>query len=217
VLGTLPGTANGLINATIVSMLLVALPWDDRVTRSVGESELANRLAAPAEWLEARLGPIFNPAFERTLSKLTVQPESRESIRLPFTLTTATPRPDLEAKMLELVNDERKTQGLRPLQADAEATAVSRAHSQDMLARSYFSHVTPDGADPYDRMRRAMLTFRVAGENLALARTLPMAHQGLMDSPGHRANILRPAFGRVGIGVLDGGRYGLMVTQTFRN
>jgi uncharacterized protein YkwD len=66
-------------------------------------------------------------------------------------------------------------------------------------------------------MRRGGLKSRAAGENLALARTLPMAHQGLMDSPGHRANILRPAFGRVGIGILDGGRYGLMVTQNFRN
>ena len=52
---------------------------------------------------------------------------------------------------------------------------------------------------------------------LALARTLDMAHTGLMNSPGHRANILNPAFGRVGIGILDGGRHGLMVTQTFRN
>jgi uncharacterized protein YkwD len=66
-------------------------------------------------------------------------------------------------------------------------------------------------------MRRSRLRFLAAGENLALARTLPMAHQGLMNSPGHRANILRASFGRVGIGIADGGRYGLMVTQNFRN
>ncbi|MDQ3129497.1 MAG: colicin V production protein, partial [Acidobacteriota bacterium] len=45
----------------------------------------------------------------------------------------------------------------------------------------------------------------------------PIAHTGLMNSPGHRANILQPNFGRVGIGVLDGGRRGLMITQNFRN
>jgi len=44
-----------------------------------------------------------------------------------------------------------------------------------------------------------------------------IAHAGLMNSPGHRANILRPQFGRVGIGIMDGGVHGLMVTQNFRN
>jgi uncharacterized protein YkwD len=66
-------------------------------------------------------------------------------------------------------------------------------------------------------MRAKKVKFLTAGENLSLARTLIMAHEGLMNSPGHRANILQPAFGRVGIGILDGGIYGIMVTQNFRN
>jgi uncharacterized protein YkwD len=217
VLGMIPGAANGLINATIVSMLLVGLPLSDGVTRIVSGSVLADRLTAPAEWLEARLRPIFDPAVEKTLSRLTIAPESRESVRLPFTVQNVKQRPDLEARMLLALNEERRAQGLAPLQADPEAAAVARAHSKDMFARGYFSHITPQGDGPFDRMRRAGLRFRAAGENLALARTLPTAHQGLMASPGHRANILRPAFGRVGIGIVDGGRYGLMVTQKFRN
>jgi uncharacterized protein YkwD len=216
-LGVLPGAATGLINATIVSMLLLALPLSDAITRTTSESVLAQRLSAPAEWLEARARPIFMPAFDRMLSKLTVQPGSRDSVKLPFTVKDPKPRPDLEASMLVLLNDERRAHGLRPLQADPEAAEVARAHSRDMFQRSYFSHVTPQGEDPFERMRRSKLRFLAAGENLALARTLPAAHEGLMNSPGHRANILRPAFGRVGIGVVDGGRYGLMVTQNFRN
>jgi len=216
-LGVLPGAGNGAINATVVSMFLLALPLDDAFSRKVSESVIVGRLSEPAEWLEARLGPIFNPAFERTLSRLTVRPGSRESLSLPFKVSAAPPRPELEARMLELVNQERARAGLRPLQADAEARDVARAHSQDMFQRGYFSHVTPDGKDPFDRLRGAGVRFLNAGENLALARTLPMAHQGLMDSPGHRANILRPQFGRVGIGIVDGGRHGLMVTQNFRN
>lgn len=216
-IGVLPGAGNGAINATVVSMLLLALPLDDAFSRKVGESVIVSRLAEPAEWLEARLGPIFNPAFERTLSKLTVRPGSRESLSLPFTVATAPARLELEARMLELVNQERAREGLRPLLPDPQSRDVARAHSQDMFARGYFSHVTPDGKDPFDRLRGAGVRFLTAGENLALARTLPMAHQGLMDSPGHRANILRPQFGRVGIGIVDGGRYGLMVTQNFRN
>lgn len=66
-------------------------------------------------------------------------------------------------------------------------------------------------------MRESEVRFRTAGENLALAPSVPIAHTGLMNSPGHRANILQSGFGRVGIGILDGGKRGLMVTQNFRN
>ena len=215
--GVLPGAINGLIAATIVSMALLSLPLSDRITRHVEASVLANRFAVPAEWVEARLRPIFNPALDRTLTRLTVTPGSQESVKLPFTVKAPSTRADLETGMLALVNEERAKHGLRALQADPEAAEVARAHSRDMFARGYFSHITPEGADPFDRLRRGGVRFRAAGENLAFSRTLPMAHQGLMNSPGHRANILRPAFGRVGIGIVDGGRYGLMVTQNFRN
>ena len=86
-----------------------------------------------------------------------------------------------------------------------------------MFARGYFAHDTPEGLSPFDRMREANVRFTTAGENLALAPTIPVAHTGLMNSPGHRANILRREFGRVGIGVMDGGMRGLMVSQEFRN
>jgi uncharacterized protein YkwD len=66
-------------------------------------------------------------------------------------------------------------------------------------------------------MNKAGVKFRTAGENLALAPTLQLAHTGLMNSPGHRANILRPEFGRLGIGIMDGGYHGIMVSQEFRN
>lgn len=156
--------------------------------------------------------------MERTLQALTVKPQSQERVALRFAVMDARPRPDLEAAMRVLVNEERaKVGGLRPLMADTETVDVSRAHSRDMFERSYFAHVTPEGRTPFDRLRTARLGYRAAGENLALARTLDMAHTGLMNSPGHRANILNPAFGRLGIGIVDGGRHGLMVTQTFRN
>ena len=215
--GLLPGAANGLINATLATMLLLAAPLFDGLSAATRDSRIADHLARPAQWLESSLAPIFDPAAQRTLSKLTVRPESRDTVQLPFRHASPRPRPDLEARMLELVNEERGQRGLRPLRADPDLREVARAHSRDMFARGYFSHISPEGSSPFDRIRAADLRFLAAGENLALAQTLPTAHQGLMDSPGHRANILRPSFGRVGIGVLDGGMYGLMVTQAFRN
>jgi uncharacterized protein YkwD len=119
--------------------------------------------------------------------------------------------------MLDLVNAERVANGLQPLAPDPELTEVARRHSADMFARGYFAHDTPEGRTPFDRMHESNIRFLTAGENLALAPTLSIAHRGLMNSPGHRRNILRPQFGRVGIGIMDGGMRGLMVSQEFRN
>jgi uncharacterized protein YkwD len=119
--------------------------------------------------------------------------------------------------MLDLVNEARAENGLPPLAPDPELTEVARRHSADMFARGYFAHDTPEGRSPFDRMKDANVRFLTAGENLALAPTVSIAHRGLMNSPGHRANILRSQFGRVGIGIMDGGMRGLMVSQEFRN
>ena len=218
VLGLLPGAASGLITAAILASVLMSLPLSDGMAESTRESLLANRLAAYTEEIETALVPIFDPAVRQTLNRMTtVQPGSDTSVELPFKVESAQPRPDLEAQMLELVNQERAAVGLGPLAPDPDLLPVARAHSADMFARGYFSHQTPEGKSPFDRIREADVHFRTAGENLALAPTVEIAHRGLMNSPGHRENILRPQFGRVGIGILAGGRHGLMVTQKFRN
>jgi uncharacterized protein YkwD len=146
-----------------------------------------------------------------------VEPESDEMIQLGFSTSRVKERPDLEAAMLEMVNAERKKEGLQILTADTAMRSVAIAHSRDMMARGYFSHETPEHLSPFDRMKRAGIKFRFAGENLAIARTLSIAHTGLMNSPGHRANILKPSYGRLGIGIVDGGLHGLMISQEFRN
>ena len=219
VLGILPGFVSGLILAAILASLLLALPLSDGLHRATRHSSLANRLSTATEQLESALSPIFDEAVSRTFNMLTIrpEPESKERVELPFKVSNAEPRPELEAEMLELVNAERVGAGLEPLAPDPALTEVARRHSADMFARGYFSHATPEGRSPFDRIREAGITFRTAGENLALAPTLSVAHTGLMNSPGHRANILRSQFGRVGIGVLDGGFRGLMVTQNFRD
>lgn len=216
-LGTLPGLAGGLISAAILAALLLAAPLPEGVRNSARESVLANQLTSYTGRLEDALAPVFNEAIQQTLNRLTIRPESNERVDLDYKVADTRPRPDLEAQMLEMVNEERRAAGLRPVVADPEMTEVARAHSADMFARGYFAHVSPEGLDPFDRMTRAGVVFRTAGENLALAPTVKVAHTGLMNSPGHRANILRPEFGRLGIGIMDGGYRGIMVSQEFRN
>lgn len=217
VLGIIPGAINGFIYATIVAALLLSLPLYDGITQATQNSRIASQLTNQVEWMNEKLSPVFDKAITQTINQLTIHPESNESVKLPFTDKNPKARPDLEAEMLQLVNQERVTRGLKPLQADPELTPVARAHSQDMFARGYFAHITPEGKNPFDRMKDAHVGFSAAGENLALAHSLMIAHNGLMNSPGHRANILNTSYGRVGIGILDGGFYGLMISQEFRN
>jgi uncharacterized protein YkwD len=206
-----------MITAAILSALLLAIPVSEGLSERTRDSALVNRLAVYAEQLEGQLRPVFGDAIARTLNLLTIQPDSNERVTLPFKVATTKPRPDLEKRMLDLVNRERQAVGLPTLAPDPELTEVARRHSADMFARGYFAHDTPEGISPFDRMRDSGVRFLTAGENLALAPTIEVAHTGLMNSPGHRANILRREFGRLGIGVMDGGMRGLMVSQEFRN
>lgn len=215
--GIIPGAINGWIYAIILSALLLALPLRDSITKETRESHLGVPLAMQSEWVNKKLAPVFDEAVRHTMNSLMVHPASDESVALGFTYNNPQIRPDLEYKMLEMVNKERAKAGLRPVRFDPEMTRVARAHSKDMFARGYFAHDNPDGQDPFDRMRAANVKFVAAGENLALAQTLEIAHTNLMNSPGHRANILKPQFGRLGIGILDGGFYGLMISQEFRD
>ena len=120
-----------------------------------------------------------------------------------------------ETAMLALLNQERGRLGLSPLIWDPQIAAIARAHSQDMLVRGYFSHINPEGEAPWDRLRRGGVPFAMTGENIVQVPTVSLAHQYVMNSEGHRRNILSPAFSRIGIGIIDGGTGGKLFTQCF--
>lgn len=216
-LGIIPGFINGIIYATIFAAILLTVPLTDTISEKTRESQITDKLAGNVAWLDDKLSPIFNDAVKKSLTNITIEPGSEETVKLNFTVKNPQVRADLEAKMLQLVNEERIKRGLQPLKFDRQLVPVARAHSKDMFERGYFSHYTLEGKDPFERMREAGVNYYTAGENLALGRNLQICHEGLMNSPGHRANILNPSYGRIGIGILDGGAYGLMISQEFRN
>jgi uncharacterized protein YkwD len=216
-LGLLPGFVEGLVTVAFIANLLLFLPIGGSLRVMARDSLVANRFSTLATPFQEQLEPVFGDAINQSLELLTVHPESDELIELPYQTNEALPAATLEQEMLELINEERVRAGLTPVVMDEELTRVARDHSRDMFERGYFAHLTPEGITPFDRMKAAGVDYVIAGENLAHAATLSVAHSGLMNSPGHRANILRPEFGRIGIGILDGGEYGLMITQNFRN
>lgn len=120
-----------------------------------------------------------------------------------------------EQQMLNLVNQERIKRGLAPLQVDLELVKLARMKSQDMIDNNYFSHSSPTYGSPFTMMNNAGIVYGAAGENLAGASSATSAHTNLMNSSGHRANILNEKFTHIGIGIVNGGPYGKMFTQMF--
>jgi len=120
-----------------------------------------------------------------------------------------------ERTMFRLVNEERVQRGLEPLELDPDLVRVARLKSRDIVDNGYFDHTSPTYGSPFEMMERFGIAFRAAGENLAGNPSVEDAHRRLMESPGHRANILNENYTRVGIGVAEGGIYGKVYTQLF--
>ncbi|MHA5047690.1 CAP domain-containing protein [Streptomyces sp. SD15] len=119
-------------------------------------------------------------------------------------------------EVVALTNAERAAGGLPPLAVDPLLTAAAQAHSADMVTRAFYSHTSPDGSQPWDRAAAAGSTRRTIGENIACGQRSPAeVVRGWMNSPGHRANILKPAFTHIGIGLAGGGKAGTYWTQLF--
>jgi uncharacterized protein YkwD/stress response protein SCP2 len=118
--------------------------------------------------------------------------------------------------VVDLTNRERAAAGLPPLTVDPLLTTAAQAHSADMVARDFYSHTSPDGGKPWDRAAAAGSARRTIRENIACGQRSPTeVVRGWMNSPGHRANILKPDFTHIGVGFAGGGRSGAYWTQLF--
>ncbi|MDP2649648.1 MAG: CvpA family protein [bacterium] len=217
ILGILPGVLSAFVLIAFLLTVVVSLPFSPFLKRYVFSSRIGSNLVANTFGFEKKLNDVFGGAINDTLNFFTIKPGSNEFVTLNFKTDKFSIDSSAEKDMIERVNKERTSRGFSPLIYDESLTSVAREHSEDMLKRGYFSHYTPDGLSPFDRMAKADISYTYAGENLALAPNVKLAMQGLMNSPGHKANILSPNFAKIGIGVIDGGIYGEMFTQEFTN
>ncbi|HET9620784.1 MAG TPA: CAP domain-containing protein, partial [Kofleriaceae bacterium] len=122
-----------------------------------------------------------------------------------------------ERAMLDAVNRDRAAAGLGKLDWDDRLAAVARAHSAEMQRTHVVAHISPTTGSAADRIKAAHIKTGMVLENVARAYGVREAHQGLMNSPGHRANLMSPVANRIGIGVVLGdevsGRREMFVTQ----
>lgn len=113
-----------------------------------------------------------------------------------------------EQEVARLVNVERAKAGLAPLTLNWELSRVARYKSQDMKDNRYFAHNSPTYGTPFQMIRSFGLSYRTAGENIAMGYATPAAvMNGWMNSSGHRANILNASYTQIGVGYVAEGNY----------
>ncbi|GAB6152813.1 CAP domain-containing protein [Desulfosporosinus burensis] len=187
---------------------------------------------SPSQWINIGPEPTTNSGSVISLKNILNQPNSipvtatPTPVPVPVTTTTA-PAPTLpvippvieltadEQLMVDMINQERLAAGLNPVIADLRLTAVGRAKANDLKVNNYFSHTSPTYGSPWAMMQQVGITIRWAGENISGNKSVSGSMASLMQSPGHRANILDPRFTHVGVGIAYGTAYGNLYVQEF--
>jgi len=212
-LGVVPSVLRGLVVTAIGLAALIVLPVGNDVRNAIDASRLGRTLVSGVAAVQPYLGQLLG-GDAGALFVTKIHADSRQDLDLPTDLVLQMD-PQAEAQMVALVNEERMAVGLQPLTLDPRLVPVARAHSEEMFRLRYFGHQSPVTGTPFDRLDQDGIRYSRAGENLAYAQSVTVAHRGLMASEGHRDNILRPEFTRIGIGVISAGPYGRMFTQLF--
>ncbi|MFS0863441.1 CAP domain-containing protein [Fredinandcohnia sp. 179-A 10B2 NHS] len=145
----------------------------------------------------------FDKHENNTVTSIQIISESLEKSRPDFyTDASEQLKEGFEFQLFDLTNASRVNNGLQVLTWDESVKETARKHSADMAENNYFSHTNQQGLSPFDRMLADEILFTVAGENLAYGQfSSVFAHEGLMNSLGHRENILKADFEFLGVGV----------------
>lgn len=213
-LGVVPSVLRTLVIVAIALAAALVLPVANEVRAAIDGSAIGQVLVERVAAAQPVLGALAGPDDSAPLFVTKLGADQSQTLDLPDGLVLVAD-PAAEQEMLRLVNEERRSRGLAALELDPRLVPIARQHSEEMFKLKYFGHQSPVSGSPFDRLAAAKITYTRAGENLAYAHSVAVAHRGLMDSEGHRENILRPEFTRIGIGVISAGSYGRMFTQLF--
>ncbi|MGL4911442.1 MAG: CAP domain-containing protein [Romboutsia sp.] len=138
----------------------------------------------------------------------TVKPDAKPEIDNSFSAN--------QQQVLDLVNKERSKVGAKPLTLNKELSNVATTKSQDMINKNYFDHNSPTYGSPFDMMKKFGISYRTAGENIAMGQKSPTeVMNSWMNSDGHRKNILNPNYTELGVGIAKASNEQLYWTQMF--
>lgn len=182
------------------------------VKKPSGTTNTAGNTNKPAETTK----PASNTNKPAATTKPTTGTSNSTGTANPSQTTTTGEYSAFQQKVLDLVNAERAKAGLKSLKMNAELSKVATLKSQDMAKNNYFDHTSPTYGSPFDMMKKFGISYRTAGENIAMGQTTPeQVMNGWMNSPGHRANILKASFTEIGIGIAKNSSGRLYWTQQF--
>src|SRR3989338_2462007 len=204
------GVVAALIEASTIFLFFVSLvfafPVRGQVKQALLDSKSGPFFINISRSVEKQIKSIFGDAVNETLNFLTIKPQSNETVELGIKPEVKQLSYDTQSEitMFTEVNKERQQHGIKALIFDYQIRDVARDYAMEMFINGFFSHNSAvDGSTPADRADRANISYFVIGENLAFAPDVYVAHSGLINSEGHRANILSEDFAKVGIGVVD--------------
>lgn len=217
ILGAFVSATSGLFLVTLFLFILLLVPIRGSVKDDIRSSFIAPRFLSIVELYGGPLPNVLKQSAKELTKFITVKPASQERIDLDLVVKEKDLNVDKknEEAMVKLVNVEREQVGGSELVVSQSLTEVARAYATRMMLERFFSHYDPEGHDVAYRLDAASIRYGTAGENLAYAPDLRSAHEGLMNSEGHRRNILDKRFSTVGIGVIDAGIWGKMFVQVF--
>lgn len=214
-LSIIPALGEALVIVSFILTLVLSFPLPPKVKADISTSRIGSEIVDRTQGVEKTMKQVFGGVIEDSLTYLIVEPDSTKKVVLQAPAEKLTVDSESEGLMFKLVNEERSKNGAGTLVWDPAIVPVARTYATDMWQRKYFGHYSPEGEDVGDRLQKEGIEYFVAGENLALAPTVQTAMTGLMNSEGHRRNILDPNFEKVGIGVVDNGVYGKIFVQIF--
>jgi uncharacterized protein YkwD len=215
VAGVVPSVARMLVVVALALSVLVVFPVVPGVGQAIDESRFGSAMVSGVAALQPQLQRLLGSGSDEGVLLVTkVSEDQQQRLQLPDDLHPVAD-PDAEKQMFDLVNKERTSRGLRPLVLDTRLVAVARAHADEEFRLKYFGHISPVTGSPFDRLKKAGIDYVRAGENLAYAPSVTIAHQGLMNSEAHRENILKPEYTKLGVGAMSAGVYGRMFGQLF--
>ncbi len=194
---------------------------------SIKPAALIGTIVVLASYAPSHAGPM-SPAILTTPKILQLSTNHRTAVKISLTDVSGLTRE--ERDFVDRVNEERVERGLNAMSIDPMLVYTARRHSEEMCDRDYFDHHSPTAgiATPMDRYLSTLHLagqntpdYLLVGENIYYCSVLndvyntKFGHEALMNSPGHRANILEPRYTRIGVGTYRDAKGQFWVTEMF--
>lgn len=212
--GIIFSVAKGLLFISIALFVINIFPLSTSLKVDIQNSKIASTILG---YTTSFANNITNNLYT-TLKNSNLIPSnnSNDLIYLGYKISNTTIDTTDEKIMLKFINDQRDERGITHLKENSILTEAARNYGKYMFANGFFSHNTPGGQSPVDRLNIINFKFKAMGENIAKAPDVTTADNGLMNSAEHRDNILNNQFTDIGVGIIDGTSvYGKIFVQEF--